>query len=250
MSQRSFHTTTPLKNLVQTKNKDFSRAPVTWISLLFISGALGGLTYHFLNEKERIENEKIQKAKERETSSIGKPKIGGPFSLVDENGVRRTEKDFLGKFMMVYFGFTFCPDICPIELTKMGEVMKHLESSAEFKDIIPLIQPIFISVDPKRDTLSAIKEYTKEFHPKLLGMTGTKEEIAKVAKSYRVYFSMSDDDEKTDDYLVDHSIFIYLMGPDGQLMDYYGQQLTSEQIINSIQGHLREFKTQSSTAKN
>ena len=132
------------------------------------------------------------------------------------------------------------------------------------KELANLIQPIFISVDPKRDTIDQIKEYTKgifssflsllplrwpshlfpvEFHPRLLGMTGTKDEIAQVAKAYRVYFSTSqvDEHDASEDYLVDHSIFIYLMDPNGEILDYFGQNKSSKDIATALQGHLSSF---------
>ena len=103
----------------------------------------------------------LEKIQERETRSVGLPKIGGPFSLVDENGKRRTDQDFLGKFTMVYFGFTYCPDICPIELSKMADALTQIEKLPQGNEIVAQIQPLFISVDPKRDTLEQIKKYTK-----------------------------------------------------------------------------------------
>jgi len=240
----SFSSSTVLRDAKKSNFKPISTRVkgATWATFLLFASAGVGVTYYYLQEKEKTSQEQQDRAKERQTMSVGKPRIGGPFSLIDENGVRRTNKDFLGKFMLVYFGFTFCPDICPIELSKMGDALTVIEKGPNGKALIDLIQPIFISVDPKRDTIEEIKKYTKEFHPKLLGMTGTKDEIAEAAKAYRVYFSSSQVDDKSadDDYLVDHSIFIYLMGPDGELVDYYGQNKTTTEITESLKQYLSD----------
>jgi protein SCO1/2 len=114
--------------------------------------------------------------------SIGTALVGGPFSLTDHTGRKVTDKDFLGKYMLVFFGYTYCPDLCPTELQVMSAALDKLGAKADD------IQPIFITFDPQRDTPEVLKLYISNFHPRLVGLTGTPEEIA-AAKAYRVYYS-------------------------------------------------------------
>merc|ERR1711877_3115 len=144
----------------------------------------------------------VQEAKK----GIGKPLVGGPFHLTDHNGKEFTEQDLKGKYSLVYFGFTHCPDICPEELDKMAGMIDRVK--AKHGDVL---LPVFISCDPARDTPEVIRRYLAEFHPDMLGMTGTWQEVKDVCKAYRVYFSTPPDVKPGQDYLVDHSIYFYLM---------------------------------------
>jgi protein SCO1/2 len=158
----------------------------------------------------------------------GVASIGGPFSLVDQNGKTRTDADFRGKYMLVYFGYTFCPDICPTELQTMSEALDQLGSRAA------RIQPIFITVDPARDKVPVMKEYVRHFHPSFIGLTGTANEIAAAAKAYRVYYAKAANAEGGNDYLMDHSGFVYLMGPDGHYLTHFTPQTTPKQMAAAI----------------
>jgi len=138
--------------------------------------------------------------------------VGGPFVLQDGNGKQVTDRDFRGKYMLVYFGYTFCPDVCPTTLNEVSEALDHLGAKAD------RLQPIFITVDPKRDTPAVVKQYVAAFTPKLLGLTGTADEIAKVANEYRVYYAEHRTGPGPNDYTMDHSSVLYLMGPDGRFI--------------------------------
>lgn len=143
--------------------------------------------------------------------------IGGPFQLVDHNGQAVSEADFAGKFMLIYFGFTHCPDFCPTELQIMGNAMDEL--GAEGAQVVP----IFITVDPERDTPESIKDYVAAFHPRMIGLTGSLAQVEAAAKAYKVYFKKQPGPggEAGDDYQVDHTVFVYLMGPDGALRSMF-----------------------------
>jgi protein SCO1/2 len=138
--------------------------------------------------------------------------VGGPFELQDGSGKQVTDRDFRGKYMLVYFGYTFCPDVCPTTLNEVADALDHLGSKAD------RLQPIFITVDPKRDTPEVVKQYTAAFTPRLLGLTGTPEQIAEVAKEYRVYYAEHRTGTVPNDFSMDHSSILYLMGPDGRFI--------------------------------
>ena len=142
-------------------------------------------------------------------SALSGAAIGGPFSLVSGAGAVVTDRDFRGKFMLVYFGYTFCPDVCPTTLAQVADAMDRLGDKAA------RIQPLFITVDPARDTPAVMAQYTAAFSPKLIGLTGTPDQIAAAAKAYRVYYAPHTDNPASKDYVVDHSSILYLMGPDG-----------------------------------
>ena len=165
--------------------------------------------------------------------STGRALIGGPFTLTDHNGRTVTEKDLLGKYSLVVFGYTFCPDICPTELGLMTEALNKLGPKAD------AITPVFITIDPKRDTVEQMKNYVGSFHPRFIGLTGTEEQIRQAASGYRVYYAQSGGggggDPKTDAYLMDHSTFIYLMDPKGQYVSHFGYGLSAEDLAGRLE---------------
>lgn len=193
----------------------------------------GGITYYmFEREKKRID----LKRHEEETKGYGKPRIGGePFELIDHNGNKFTEKDLLGKFSLIYFGFSHCPDICPDELDKLGVWLDDLEANNIH------VQPIFITCDPARDSPEVLKEYLTDFHDGIIGLTGSYEDVKKVCKQYRVYFSTPPNVQPGQDYLVDHSIFFYLMDPQGQFVDALGLNLDEKSGAEKIKYHIQHY---------
>ncbi|KAI8324518.1 SCO1-SenC-domain-containing protein, partial [Martensiomyces pterosporus] len=196
----------------------------------------GGITYYFTVTKERIKNERLQnKAKEE---VVGKPNVGGPFELIDQDGNAVTDATLHGKFALIYFGFCHCPDICPDELDKIGEALEVLDRNPMTRDVI---QPVFITCDPQRDSPEAIKKYLEEFHPKFVGLTGSIDQVRKACKAFRVYFSKPPKVEEGQDYLVDHSIFSYFMDPDGQFIDVYGKDKSALSMASDIERRIGQF---------
>ncbi|GAA98170.1 uncharacterized protein L969DRAFT_348481 [Mixia osmundae IAM 14324] len=194
-----------------------------------------GLYLYFQNEKSKLQERKKQ---EMANQKIGRPKIGGSFKLQTTDGKDFTQDDILGGFHLIYFGFTNCPDICPEELDKMGKVVDEIERIHGSGTI----RPIFVTCDPARDSREAVGEYLKDFHPRMVGLTGSYDDIKRACKVYRVYFSTPPNAKSTDDYLVDHSIFFYLMDPEGAFVDAFGRSFTKEDVQTKTDGYIREYK--------
>ncbi|MDP9413840.1 MAG: SCO family protein [Pseudomonadota bacterium] len=140
-------------------------------------------------------------------------RLGGSFTLTDQNGRQVSDRQFDGRYRIVYFGFTYCPDVCPVDLQTIGQAMRMLEKSDPSK--AERVQPIFITVDPERDTPGVMKQYVSSFHPRLIGLTGTREQIAEVAKKHGVYSGKAEESGATE-YMVDHSRIALLFGPKGE----------------------------------
>lgn len=145
----------------------------------------------------------------------GKALIGGPFTLTDQNGKQVTDKDFRGRYMLVFFGFTACPDICPAGLQLIAATLGKLGAKAD------KIAPIFISVDPERDTPEKLAGYVKNFDSHLVGLSGTPEQVASVAKAYRVFYEKTANEAQPAAYGMNHTSIIYLMGPDGEYITHF-----------------------------
>lgn len=186
-----------------------------------------------------VRAEKAEKEKRKRIEELKKLAIGqGDFQLVDHTGQPCSKVALRGSWVLLYFGFTHCPDICPEELEKMSHVVEMLDREAR----LPRIQPIFITVDPERDDVEAVAKYVREFHPRLMGLTGSPEQVREAGQAYRVYYSAGPKDEDND-YIVDHTVIIYLLSPDGLFLDYYNRNKTETQMAESIKAHMDTYKS-------
>ena len=157
------------------------------------------------------------------------PVIGGPFTLVDQDGNTVTDADFRGRYMLIYFGYTFCPDICPTGLTRNSDALELMGDAAD------KVVPMFITVDPERDTVEHMKDYADFFHPRLVALTGTPEQTAAVAKAYRVYYAKAQEEgADADDYLMDHTSITYVMGPEGTFLSHFSHDVSPERMAERL----------------
>ena len=158
--------------------------------------------------------------------------IGGPFTLTDQTGKTVTDRDFAGRYKLVFFGFTHCPDICPAELQVMQAALDALGDKAD------KVVPIFISLDPERDTPQVMGDYVKNFGPRFVGLTGSPEAIAAAAKAYRVVYAKVDDKASANGYSVDHSALVYLMSPEGEYLTHFAYGTSAATMAETIRRYL------------
>lgn len=234
----------------QPKKKPLSRIPIggtqtqsqkmkssgniefaSWKAAVLMVTTGGILYYFFTREKRRLEVQQQAEA----NRGYGKPLVGGPFELIDQDGKPFTQENLKGQFNILYFGFTHCPDICPDELDKLGLWLDKLKSEGI------KVQPVFITCDPNRDTPKVVKEYLADFHPDIIGLTGTYDQVKNTCKQYRVYFSTPPNVKAGQDYLVDHSIFFYLMDSDGEFVDALGRNYDQDTGPVKIKEHVDAF---------
>ena len=161
---------------------------------------------------------------------FGRGTVGGPFTLTDQNGQKRSFSEFRGKLVIVYFGYTFCPDVCPADLMAITQALEALGAAAEG------VQPVFITVDPERDA-ALLKDYVAAFHPSLIGLTGSPEQIRKLANSYKAYFRKVPGERKGE-YSIDHTGIVYLMGRDGEYLGFLPPQTAPEKLTEVLRKYL------------
>lgn len=157
--------------------------------------------------------------------------IGGPFELVDQDGRTVTDKDFAGRYRLIYFGYTYCPDVCPVDVQKMAQGLRAFEAKDAAR--AAKVQPIFVTVDPARDTPAVVKEFVAAFHPRLVGLTGSEAQVDGAMKAYRIY-AQKQGAEGAADYLMDHSTMIYLMGPNGEPISFFGRDASPDKIAADL----------------
>ena len=188
--------------------------------LLLVAALAGGVLWH--------ESEKVPGL--GRVVSTGQADIGGPFQLTDQSGKRVTDKDFRGRYMLIYFGYSFCPDVCPTTLAVMAKALEKVGDRSR------RIAPILITIDPERDTPKVLEDYVKAFGPTFVGLTGNAAEIKDVEKKYRVYAVKKPLDGGN--YGMDHSSVIYLMGPDGKLVSFYDEAISPDDLAKELKQRL------------
>ena len=210
------------------KHQGRPRLAVVITAIIAAIALLAVAVYYVVAARDRI-------SESRGPATGGAVQLGGPFALRDQTGRQRTDDEFRGQLMLIFFGYTYCPDVCPTSLQTMSDVLDSLGAKAD------RVQPIFITVDPERDTVAQLKDYTAHFHPRLLALTGTAAEIASVAKAYRVYYRKAEPaeaDENSDDYLVDHTSIMYLMDRDGAYLHLFRHDAPASDIAAEIERRL------------
>jgi cytochrome oxidase Cu insertion factor (SCO1/SenC/PrrC family) len=160
----------------------------------------------------------------------GRGRVGGPFTLTDQTGKQRSDTDFRGKLMIVYFGYTYCPDVCPTDLMAITQALDALGPAAED------VQPVFITIDPERDT-TLLAGYVSAFHRSLVGLTGSPDEIRKVANSYKAFY-VKVQDERSRDYSIDHAGVIYLIGRNGEYLGFMPPQTNPDRLTEVLRKNL------------
>ncbi len=185
--------------------------PMKYLPLMIALFLLGGVSAMSLYASQQAEKNAGQ-ADVRRTRAI----IGGAFTMIDHTGKTVTEKDYLGSYVLVYFGFTYCPDICPTELQVMTEALNMLSKKQSSQ-----VKILLVSIDPERDTPKQLASYVSNFHANTIGLTGSAEQVKKMAKVYRAYYNKVPDKNNPDGYTMDHSSIIYLMGPDGKYLAHF-----------------------------
>lgn len=165
-----------------------------------------------------------------------RPDIGGAFTLLNQEGQIVTEADFAGQPLLVYFGFTYCPDVCPLSLDILGDALDRLADTAPAK--AAKLQPLFISVDPARDTPAQLKDYLSYFHPALIGLTGSPAQIEAVKRSFRVYAAKARETDPNGNYNVDHSSFFYLMDGENRYLAHFTHLMSAEELAAGLAAKL------------
>lgn len=160
--------------------------------------------------------------------TVGEALVGGPFAMTDHTGRRVTDQDFRGKYMLVFFGYTYCPDVCPTELQVMSAALDAMGDKAD------RIQPIFVSIDPDRDTPDVLKQYVSNFHPRMVGLAGSPEDVAAMAKAYRVYYRKVEEGGAGAAYLMDHSSILYLMDRDGRFATHFTYTTDAKELAKAL----------------
>ncbi len=194
------------------------------------SGALAVLAFLIGGSMAAAEELQPSAAQMMDDLMFGRGTVGGPFALTDQDGRQRRDSDFRGRLMIVYFGYTFCPDVCPTDLMAITQALDALGPAAAG------VQPIFITIDPARDN-QVMAEYLKAFHHSFIGLTGSSEDIRKVANAYKAFYARVED-PRTGEYSIDHSGVIYLMGRDGKYLGFMPPQTAPNRLLEILRKYL------------
>lgn len=196
-----------------------------------VMGAQMAIRFMDANDAQPTAEEQARAAKE-----VAREVVTGEFSLIDHHGKAVTDEDYRGSWPLIFFGYTHCPDVCPTTLGVVALVMDTLGEDAA------KVQPLFITVDPERDTPEIMAEYVAAFHPRIIGLSGSLEQVKAAAVSHRAYYAKAPTEEggeiTADDYAMDHSAYLYLMDPDGVYAHVFSPTDTPEEIVASIRENI------------
>jgi cytochrome oxidase Cu insertion factor (SCO1/SenC/PrrC family) len=207
---------------------------------VFLASAAGAANYakriYDLQARVNEQNAVLEAPQARLMEELmwNRTRIGGPFTLTDHTGNRRALADFRGRFTLLYFGFTSCPDVCPADLYSMSKAVQDLGADGEKVNLV------FVTLDPERDTPEKLSQYISLFHPRLVALTGSPAEIRDAANLYKVYFMKTKLGEGQGDYTVDHSAFVYLLNPEGRYLGFYPPNTSPDRIAQIVRQWLRE----------
>lgn len=195
------------------------------IAVLLVASLLGGMAYFVYRGQSADQFSQCRQSK----VAAGKSSIGGPFTLVNHLGETVTDQQVLSKPSLVYFGYTFCPDVCPLDNVRNADAVDIL------KTLGMDVTPVFISIDPDRDTPEVMKEFVNYMHPDMIGLTGTKTQVKEASLAYKTYFRRADEGE---DYLMDHSTFTYLVLPEHGFVDFFRRAVSPEEMAKTTACYL------------
>jgi protein SCO1/2 len=221
-----------LKHKFTRKDRLLAKWGLSHLIIALLAG--GALAVGLVIWQSYQDSGRARSLKQEATETVDQPsrippnnaRIGGPFTLTGQDGQQVTDKDFAGEYLLVYFGYTYCPDMCPTGLQSISRALDQLNGDAD------KVQPLFITVDPARDTPARLKEYDSAFHPKIIGLTGTPEQIVSAAREYQVYYEKGEGDQ---DYEVDHTSLIFLMNPAGNLVTTFDEEVDPKLIVAALQ---------------
>lgn len=189
-------------------------------AVVALAGLIGG---PFLWQALRVSDDAFAQCR---GGQVAGGDIGGPFTLVDESGKTVTDAEVITRPSLVYFGYTYCPDVCPLDAARNAEAVDILEEMGLD------VQPVFISIDPARDTPEVLAEFTDNLHPRMTGLTGSAEQVKAASEAYRTYFKVRDPDEEF--YLLDHSTFTYLVLPETGFADFFRREVTPKEMADRV----------------
>lgn len=178
----------------------------------------------------QIQQQPITYVQDSNTNQL--PNLGGPFTLTDQFGKQRSDKDYRGKYMLVYFGYSYCPDVCPLGLQNIGAALDDLGTD------IDQVAPLFITIDPERDTVESLNTYAQNWHSSFVMLTGSEKELEPVKKAYKVYAVKAKPDGTMADYLMDHSALVYLINKDGKFIDFFPHTTEPKKMASIIRKHM------------
>jgi len=196
--------------------------PIVVVPVIIVVALLGGIWWMTMRGSPDDQFAQCRQS----TVASGTPSVGGPFTLISETGEAVTDKEVIDTPALIYFGYTFCPDVCPVDVARNARAVEILESRGK------IVKPVFISVDPKRDTPEVMADFTDLMHPRMLGLTGSPEQVKAASQAYRTYYQAQDSGDEY--YLVDHSTLSYFVLPEAGFVEFFRRDDTAEQMADRM----------------